>query len=214
MRVSIVSSLVAATLISTSAMSQVPTYVEASPDLGPQLQIAFPGAGDYDLYESGVILELQFRDWVSEPWGYLLAIGYGEWQADDGATKPGADLYDFDGDIEIVPFGASLLYKIHESDEFSVVLEAGVRYFATDSKITARNSGQSPDIQYDVSIDDSIVGRLGVSADYVLNEDFILSGGIAYQHDIEEGDLSTELGPGEDNRFESFVIDIAIRMPL
>jgi len=214
MRKFVLTSIISAIIASASAIAQVPAYVEPSPDLGPQIQIAVPGAGDYDLYESGVILELQFRDWVSDPWGYLLSIGYGEWQSDSGATKPGANLYDFDGDIEIAPFGASLLYRMYASDELSVILEAGLRYFATDSKITARNSEQSPDNRYDVSIDDAIVGRAGVSADYVLNEDFVLSGGIAYQQDVDKGSLSTELGPGEDNSFEAFIVEFALRMPL
>lgn len=209
-----VSALSILLLLSASALAQVPSHVEASPDLGPQIQIALPGAGDYDLYDSGLTLELQFRDWVGDPWGYLLAIGYGEWQASDDAEKPGANLYDFDGDIEVVPFGASILYKMYEDDAWSITIEAGLRYFATDSKITARNSDQPPANRYDVEIDDSIVGRVGVSADYVLSEDFILSLGIAYQKDIEEGDLSTELGPGVDNSFESFIIETALRMPL
>lgn len=214
MRKFVLSNIIAAIVASTAAIAQVPAYVEPSPDLGPQIQIALPGSGDYDLYESGVILELQFRDWVSDPWGYLLSIGYGEWQADSGADKPGANLYDFDGDIEIAPFGASLLYRVYESNDLSVILEAGLRYFATDSKITARNSEQSPNTRYDVSIDDAVVGRASVSTDYVLNEDFILSGGIAYQQDVDEGSLSTELGPGEDNSFEAFIVEIALRMPL
>lgn len=203
--------LIAAT---ATSFGQVPAYVEPTPDLGPQVQIALPGTGDYDLYESGIVIELQFRDWVSDPWGYLLAIGYGEWTADSGASNPGAELYDFDGNVELAPFGASLICKALSADDYNVTLEAGLRYIAVDSKISARNRGQSPDDRFDVEIDDSVIARFGAGFDYFLNEDFILSLGIAYQKDLESSSLTTELGPARDNSFESFMVEAALRMPL
>jgi len=197
-----------------SARAQVPSYIEVSPDLGPQIQIALPGAGDFGLYESGVGMELQFRDWVNQPWGYLLAIGYAEWQADSGATKPGANFYDYDGDLEIIPFGASAIYQVFSDDDLSVTLEAGFRYLIMDSKIDARNSDQSPTERYDLDIGDSIVARFAGDVEYVLSKDFIGAVGLAYQLDTKRGDIDTDLGPARDNIMESFILELSLRMPL
>jgi hypothetical protein len=184
-----------------------------SPDLGPAVQVALP-TGDYDLYEAGVMVELQFRDWVNAPWGYLLAIGYGEWRADEDAEDPGPNLYDYDGELEVVPFGGSLILKAYEGQDIAITLEAGVRYFITDSSITARDTAQSPDNEYTVSVDDSLVFRAGASLDYVISPDYILSLGGSYLTDIDEGSVSTELSSATDNSFESLVFEVALRMPL
>jgi hypothetical protein len=203
----------AAALSSTIAMAQVPTYEEVSPDLGVSVQLAMPGAGDFDLYEYGLGAELQFRDFVSAPWGYLLAIGYSEWTTDSDAKNPGSNLYDFDGNLAIIPFGGSVLYKVYNEESLSVVLDVGVRYLSTESDITARNSDSPPDKRFELDYDDAMIYRLGVSADYVLSPDFIWSTGIGYQGDLMKADITTELGPARDNVMESFVFETGIRLP-
>ena len=197
----------------STAMAQVPSYEEVSPDLGLSIQLAMPGVGDFDLYENGIGAELQFRDIVDAPWGYLLAIGYSEWASDSGARDPGANLYDFDGNLEVIPFGASVLYQAYSEEALSVTIDVGVRYLSTVSKITARNSDSSPDQRFDLDIEDALIYRLGVAADYVLSPDFIWSNGIGYQSDLKKADISTELGPAEDNIMESFFFETAIRLP-
>lgn len=196
-----------------SASAQLPTYEEVSPDLGVDLQVAMPGVGDYDLFEYGLTAELQFRDMVSAPWGYLLAIGYGEWVSDSGATKPGSNLYDFDGNLEVIPFGGSALYQVYQSDEITVTLDAGIRYLSTVSQITARNRDASPTERFEIDADDGIVYRFGAGADYALSPDFIWSVGLAYQGDIEKADISTSIGPARDLVMEAFIFSTALRLP-
>ena len=196
-----------------AASAQLPTYEEISPDIGISVQLSAPGVGDYDLYDYGFGAELQFRDIVSAPWGYLLAIGYSEWTTDENAKKPGSNLYDFDGNLEVIPFGGSVLYQVYNEDSVSVTLDLGLRYLSNGSKITARNSDSSSSERYDVDIDDSIIYRFGVGADYVINPDVIWSAGVGYQGDLKEGDMSTELGPARDNVMEAFVFETALRLP-
>lgn len=197
----------------SAATAQVPTYEEISPDIGVSIQIAAPGVGDYDLYELGLGAELQYRDMVSAPWGYLLAIGYSEWSTDANAKKPGSNLYDFDGNLEVIPFGGSVLYQVYREDNLSVTLDLGLRYLSNGSKITARNSASSPDVRYDVDIDDSIIYRFGVGADYAISPDLIWSAGVGYQGDFKEAEMTTELGPARDNVMEAFVFETALRLP-
>jgi hypothetical protein len=193
--------------------AQLPTYEEVSPDLGVDLQVAMPGVGDYDLFEYGLTAELQFRDMVSAPWGYLLAIGYGEWASDSGANSPGSNLYDFDGNLEVIPFGGSVLFQAYQSDACNIILDAGIRYLSTVSQITARNSDSSPDQRFEIDADDGIVYRFGVGADYAISPDFIWSAGLAYQADIEKAEISTSLGPARDLVMEAFIFSTALRLP-
>lgn len=195
------------------SMAQVPTYIEASPDLGFSIQAAFPDDSDYDLYKHGLTAEMQFRDWFNHPWGYLLAIGYGEYASDSGATKPGSNLYDFDGSLEIIPFGASVLFQLYNEGNLSASLDAGVRYLSTESEISAKNSDDGTNKRFDLDYDDAIIYRIGASADYILSPDFILSVGAGYQDDITAAEVSTELGPVTDSSMKAFFLETALRMP-
>jgi len=205
----------AAALAVTSSVSlaQVPSYVEVSPDLGIAAQLYVPGVGDYDLFDMGVGAEIQFRDWINYPWGYLLSIGYGEWSTDADAEKPGSNLYDFTGDMEVTPFGGSVLFQVFNEDSMSLTLEAGVRYMAVDSKVKARNSTFATTDRTDIDIDDGIVGRIGATFEYASSEDFLWTLGLAYQEDIQRGDVTFDGGSAVDNIMEAFVVEAAMRMP-
>lgn len=194
--------------------SQVPSGVEVSPDIGLSLQYDIPGVGDYDLYKSGITTELQFRDWVRHPWGYSLAIGYGEWFSDKNADSPGSGLYDFSGNLQVWPFGGSVIYRAYEGDSWSFILDAGVRYMAYDSKIRARQTGMDASKKYDVEIDDSILYALSANADYAVSPDIAWTFGLGYRADITRGELSTELVKGRDSIMESLFASAAIRMSL
>jgi hypothetical protein len=195
------------------ALAQVPSQVEVSPDIGPMVQVDFPGAGNFDLYDVGLIAEMQLRDWVSHPWGYSLAIGYGEWTVDQDATKPGANLYDYDGELEVTPFGGSVLLKAFASETWSVILDFGVRYMAVNSTITAKNRDAGPDQRYDVRVGDSLLLSSAVGADYAISPRLIWSCGVGYRYDITRGEIKTELGPARDSIMESFFLETGLRLP-
>jgi len=194
--------------------AQLPSRDEVSPDIGLVAVFDTPGIGDYDLYTYGLGAELQFRDWVSYPWGYSIALGYSEWATDKNAGSPGSNLYDFDGKLEIVPFGGSVLYHAYAGDSWDVSLDGGIRWLANDSKITARISGQDPENIYDVDVGDAIHMLLGVNADYKLSADILWSVSAGYRTDISRGSLSTELGPARDSIMESFVFTTGLRIRL
>ncbi|HMP90755.1 MAG TPA: outer membrane beta-barrel protein [Kiritimatiellia bacterium] len=198
----------------SSASAQLPSRVEASPDIGLSLQVVFPGAGNYDLYDSGVSVEAQFRDWFNDPWGYALAIGYGRWSTDRNAKRPGAGLTDFSGDLEIVPFGASALYRFHYDRDLSVVLDVGLRYIIADSKIKASYAPEGGTRRYPVKIDDSVLARFAVGVDYRITDELIWSFNAGYYYDLDRGDLSTEIGKARENIMESFYVETGLRLPL
>jgi len=199
---------------STLAHAQVPSRVEITPDIGIAPQVVIPGAGDYDLYEVGTAAELQFRDWPNNPWGYALAIGYGIWTTDKDASRPGLNLYDYSGELEIVPFGVSALYRAYSDESLSVILDAGVRYIITDSKIKARYALDDSNQKYPVDIDDSILARFAIGTDYQVDSDMIWSLLLGYYYDIEKGDVTTQFGKARGNIMESFFIEAALRFPL
>lgn len=194
--------------------AQVPAGDEVAPDVGLSLQYDVPGVGDYDLYDSGITAEFQFRDWVRNPWGYSLAIGYGEWSSNRDANNPGSGLYDFSGNLQVVPFGGSVLYRFYQGDEWSFILDTGVRYMAYDSKIRARQEGLDPDKKYGVEVDDSILFSASADADYAINPDLDWTLGLGYRTDITRGELSTELVQGRDSIMESFFLATALRFKL
>ncbi|HMO52514.1 MAG TPA: hypothetical protein PKE26_14780 [Kiritimatiellia bacterium] len=195
------------------ASAQVPSNLEAPPDIGLALHVDVPGAGNYDLYEYGFIAELQFRDWVAHPWGYAITIGYGDWSVDKNAKRPGAALYDFSGSLEVIPFGGSLLLKAYTGPEWSVIVDAGIRYMANDSNIKARNRDEGGTRKIDVNIGDAVLFTGAVSADYAVSADLIWSLGVGYRYDISRGSLSTEFGSGRDSIMESFFFETALRLP-
>lgn len=201
-------------LLAVTASAQIPSTVEVAPDLGVAVIADVPGAGEFDLYELGLTTELQFRDWANHPWGYELAIGYGEWTSNEDAKQPGARLYDYDGNLEVVPFGISALYKAYADPSWSLVLEAGTRYIVADSKISARNFDQDPANRYHINIEDSLLFNLGVNADYAMSPDIICSFGLGYRGDIIKGEINTEFGSASDNVMESFFFSAALRMRL
>jgi len=196
-----------------AAHAQLPSGVEAAPDLGLAVQVDFPGMGNFDLYDYGIIAELQFRDMIAHPWGYLVTIGYGDWSANRSATKPGASLYDFSGSLEVVPFGGSLLFSAYSDPSWSVILEAGLRYMALDSKIKARNADEGGNKKFTVDIDDALLLHTAVTADYLFSPDVIWSFGVGYRYDLIRGDISTEYGTARENIMESFFLETALRLP-
>lgn len=195
------------------ARAQVPSSIELPPDLGLAVVLDFPGAGDYDLYDYGLTAEIQFRDWVSHPWGYSLSLGYGDWSVDRNASRPGANLVDFSGSLEVIPFGGSLLYKAYSGLSWDIVLDAGMRYMINDSKIKARNSSAADSGRVGVNVEDNILLSLGISADCAISPDVLWTVGAGYRTDISRGEVNTILGPARDNIMETFYLETALRMP-
>ncbi len=192
--------------------AQPPRPTTTAPDVGVSLQVDFPGAGNYDLYDYGIIAEIQFRDWFSGPWGYELALGYGDWKANRNASRPGASLYDFSGSLEIIPVGGGLLYHLYANETLSLILNAGLRYMINDSSIKARNRDEGGTRTFNVDIGDALLFSGAVNVDYAFNPDIIWSAGLGYRTDISRGSLKTEWGSARDSIMESFFLETALRI--
>ena len=88
-----------------ASLPAAPARAESGADVGVAAEVWMPGAGDYDLYEAGYGAEVTFRRWCNLPFGYEVSAGFGTWEAGDG-NRVGSGLADFDGDAQVLPFGA------------------------------------------------------------------------------------------------------------
>ena len=172
------------------------------------LILHFPAVSDFDLYELGFGLDLQYRNWSLDPVGLAFSLGVAGWNVDNEANDLGAEHTDFDGSVTTVPIGASVLFYLYGTQDFSIILEAGLRYMITDAdvdlnRVITTDEGEEK-VPATMEIDDGLVGLLAVEADFSMNEQFLLFGGLGYQDDIERGEITTEAGPLKDNKFASF----------
>lgn len=200
--------------LATAGYGQSRQAPPTATDIGAEVRFDLTDVGDNDLYDFGLGFALQYRHWFSEPLGYALSLGYSEYSVNRDASHPGANLYDFEGSLNLVPFGASLLYKLFADVNWRLYLDAGIRYLAVDSSITARNLDRPASERLKVNIDDSFLFTGSLNADYAINQDFQLTMGAGYSSDITRGETSTSLGAAADNIMESFALFIALRLNL
>ena len=180
----------------------------ADAELGAGVQVSTPVGGSYDLYGTGVGMDVSFRRWCSAPVGYQVSAGFMSLDTGDG-TKVGSNLTDFSGDALVVPFGISALYQVTETP---VTLELGVRYALMDSNITAYNTDAKK--RLDVDVDDSLFGVAAIQTDWDLAKDLQLGVDVGTQFDLTTGDVKTEIGPANDSELAGFFLRVALRWSL
>lgn len=152
-------------------------------------QYWFPGAGQFDLFESGYGAQISYREWFSFPWGAGVNLGVAQWQVnnDSGAYKYDK-LSDYDGDVLLIPFGAALYFNAIDWDNWNVVLECGLQYVLVDSGVTVFNGEDGVQKDQDVDIGDAVVWNVGAEYEYMVSENVYLAGGLGYQMDVVHGD--------------------------
>ncbi|MBP7829876.1 MAG: hypothetical protein KA248_08165 [Kiritimatiellae bacterium] len=172
------------------------------------LVIQFPGTGDFDLYDIGFGAEIQYRNWALDPFGVAFSVGYVQWEANEDCYKLGRIHTDFDGSVTTIPLGVSGLLYLYGSQNFSLILEAGLRYLVTDSDITFNRIVETEEgkVPSSLEVDDSVIGLLALEADYYISKQALIFGGVGYQQDIERGAIDTPTGPLRDNEFTSLFI--------
>ncbi len=193
------------------ATAQWAPAVERAPDVGVALQLDVPGRGNFDLYDYGLTGKLQFRGWFTEDIGYGLSIGYGQWSTDRNPRRPGARLFDYSGNLQVVPITASARYALFLDEAWDLVFDLGLTYMLVDSDITARNMDESGTRRFKVSVGDAIQLTPAIGADYHAADNLIWSFLVGYRHDLSRGSIRTELGPARDNIMESFFFETALR---
>lgn len=168
------------------------------------------------IYDDGWGAEAQLRFWVNDMVGLALAGGYSEWNYNEDLDTTDGDEFDLDsdGDVALMPAGASLLLRPINTERVSLVLEGGVRYVFVDSDINDDNDQalpRAPGITLnDIDIDDGFVAVATAQLELHLTDALYLLAAAGYQWDIEKGDINigdTKIG---ENELESFIAQAGI----
>ncbi|MFO7534451.1 MAG: hypothetical protein R6X19_01985 [Kiritimatiellia bacterium] len=165
---------------------------------------------DNNVYDESWGAEVQLRFWMDEVFGLAIAGGYAEWNLNDdiGEDTDIGDLFDFerDGDVALIPVGASLLFRPVHTERLCLVLEGGVRYVFVDDDVDqdALTPGLAV-IRNKVDIDDGLVAIAMAQLQLNLTDAIFLIAGAGYQWDIEKGDVDVGGVKVAENELESFV---------
>jgi hypothetical protein len=162
------------------------------------------------IYDESWGAEVQLRFWMNEMAGLALAGGYAEWNfnEDIGEDKDLEDLFDFerDGDVALIPVGASLLLRPVNTARVCLVLEGGVRYVFVDADVA--EDALTPQLGFlknKVDIDDGLVAIATAQLQLNLTDTIFLLAGAGYQWDIEKGDVDVGDTKVGENELESFL---------
>ena len=150
-----------------------------------------PGEGDSDLFDMGYGAQVSYREWFSFPWGVGLNAGVGLWQVDSGSQAyKWQRLTDYDGDATLLFIGPALSFNVIDWDNWNLSIETGVQFVYIDSGVEVELEGET----LAVEIDPSVLCHFGLEYEYMLSENFYLSGAAGYQIDVVEGKTDYELG--------------------
>lgn len=143
---------------------------------------------DDDVFDEGWGGELQVRFWITPSLGIALAGGYAQWEVDERRFTVGEGRgvldADLDGEIDMVPVGASLLLRPFSGDRVGLVLEGGARYVFIDSDTDVRIAGT----RNRIDVDDAVIAVAAATIEIDLTEDVFLAIGGGYQWDVDKGD--------------------------
>jgi opacity protein-like surface antigen len=192
-------------------MAQYREPVGPAGELSGYFTYYFPGAGDYDLFDRGYGVEVQYRHWFDAPLGWALSLGVATWDAKSGSSDLGVpNFHSFDGSATLIPFGASGLYRLIDAPGFAATLEVGIRYVIVDDDIDFKDSNRG-DAKQSMRIDDGVVGIIGVDVDFQLDERTALALGVGYQGDLIKGDSSTSGASLKDNELQAFFVRAGVK---
>lgn len=163
-------------------------------------QYWIPGDGDFDLFDGGYGASLSYREWFSFPWGASVNLGLAQWQVNGGsdAFKYEA-LSAYDGDVLLVPFGASLCFNMIDWDSWNLILDTGVQYLFVDSSASVFSADDNR--RHDVDIGGAVLWNIGAEFEYMVAENIYLLGGIGYQVDIARADTEYDEYTARDTSF-------------
>lgn len=168
-------------------------------------QYWFPGAGDFDLFESGYGLAVSYREWFSFPWGVGVNLGLAQWQVDGGSDAYKYDkLIQYDGDALLIPLGASVYFNLIDWDNWNLILETGLQYVFVDSNVSVFNNEEAVQRRQDIDIDGAVLWNLGAEFEYMISENIFLQASAGYQIDAIAGNTEYSGRSVRDTRFEGF----------
>jgi hypothetical protein len=198
-------------VVLTVAMAMIvgPSYAAAAEESDFAVTATYYMPGQDDDYDSGLGVDGQMRLWFADESNIGLAFSFGlaSWQANeqqwelgltDTATGTGAIAVS-DGEVTLVAYGASLLFRPVHSESIALILECGARYVLVNSDIEFRIVAENVSGKDTMKIENGIIGTAGAELDIFLGDKISLFAGIGYQLDIVKGDRSVFDGivPGE-----------------
>lgn len=214
-------------LIACVGLSMVASVVLAA---GVTNDIDFVGTvgyympGDDDNYDTGAGFEVQGRFWLHPQVGLALAIGGAQWGVNGGEEQDQVEGVDvsssLDGDVTLLPIGASVLFRPVNNPKLALTFEVGARYVMVDSQVEGaiyasdRGSGRSIYIKEDLDIGDGFVGVMGANIEGKISNKVSVLGGIGYQFDITKGDVKwvdEDLG---DSELRAFIAKLGVVVKL
>lgn len=161
-----------------------------------------------DMWDSAWSGEFKVIAW-DEDFGLALTAGLSQWNVKDKektlvSTSNRTTWHKWDGDVQYIPLGVSLLQRCDLSDWEDAPLiaqfEAGLLYMMSNGNmqitetdrvlITLPSTYSETVTTTKVTTDDTLVARVGVSLQWDMNQQTvgILSGG--YQFDLTKGDAT------------------------
>jgi hypothetical protein len=179
-------------------------------------QYWFPGAGDTDLFDSGMGATVSYREWFSFPWGVGVNLGLAQWQVDSGSRAFKYDmLTDYDGDALLIPLGLSLYFNAIDWDNWNLVLDTGLQYVFVDSNVSVYNN-EATDLgvkgRQDVDIGGAVLWNIGAEYEYMVSENIYVLGGLGFQTDMVNGDTDYAGGHLRDASFAGFYARLGAKL--
>jgi hypothetical protein len=162
------------------------------------------------VYDAGYGFEAQYRYWANDLFGFAAGLGYERWTATGGANRWKGDV---DGDLGLVPIGASLLLRVTEFGDTRLTLEGGLRYAIAASDLTlTKDDRPAKDRTDDVDVGDGLLLRVAAELDTGLSDRVRLLGGIGYQLDLVRGSAEAFGDSLDKNIFEGLFLRVGLKV--
>jgi hypothetical protein len=139
-------------------------------------------------WDSAGGIELQWQLWEVDGLSFALAFGVQGWQGVEEyyRDRDSDSILEFvsGGEVTVLPFGASLHYRLPLQDGACLTLEAGLRYLYVDSTLTIdtyyTDAYSVTAITDTISVDDSIAAVFGARLEVPMDEvwSFYVGGGV------------------------------------
>lgn len=198
----------AAALLPLGARAQMPAAAPANPiEWSVGVALRQPGLGDFDVYESGWAVEVQYRNWLCDVNGLAFSLGLERWDTDedslDWAGSPS-------GELTLYTLGASWVGLLLETESDVVTVEAGLRFNLTASDIELRTEAGA----LEVDVGNGVTGILALGYERRLTENISLASSVAYKPDLLVGDAEAGGNRLRDNKLESWGVQLGLRWRL
>ena len=203
--------VVAEMLIGSSVLAQSDLPPGYPNEVRGAVRFVMIGDGDFDLYDPGFGGELQYRNWGSDPIGWALSVGVEQFSAQSDSTDLGVpSIGDFGGDLMLIPVGASLLYKLVDVNDWTVILEGGLRYVVADSSIDFVRVGETQ--REDLDVDDGVIAVLGADVERLVTESAAIFFGVGYNLDVMQGEITIPNDTLKDNELHGVFVQLGARV--